>query len=493
MPASAAARALTLTEVRAIILGLLAAMLLAALDQTIVATAIPTMGREMGDLGHMPWIVTGYLLAATVVTPLYGKLSDIHGRRKMLQIAISTFVVGSVACALSPSVAILSAARMLQGLGGGGLISLAQTIIADMIVPRELPRFQSYTAGVFVTASLAGPLLGGALAEHLHWSLIFWINVPLGFAAYWLTDAKLRQLPRRERPHAIDLVGAVMLVAATGAMLLALNWGGVRYGWTTAPILSLAATSIVFSLLFVWRTITISEPFIPLSVFSSGIVRAATLAACCGMGTFIGLTIYVPIYLEKVFALTASQTGIVLVPFMIGTVTGAALSNRLLAKGHRYKRLPILGLFAAIGAALTLALKPDRPPLALVEIDLSAISIGLGTMLPVCTLAIQNAVEGHQLGTATSVVNFFRQLGGAVSVATFGAIVAASNGPLQNAGLDGGLLRGTIMPAGQVDGENIATAFGLVYAIAAMQLGLALICMLALEERPLRSSFTMAA
>jgi MFS family permease len=189
-------------EILSIILGLLLAMLLAALDQTIVATAMPTMGQDLHDIEHLPWIVTSYLLASTAVTPLYGKLSDIHGRRPVLLAAISTFILGSIACALAPSMLVLICARGLQGIGGGGLISLAQTIIADIVSPRERGRYQVYIASVFITSSLAGPVLGGFFAEHVHWSAIFWINVPLGLGAFAMTYSKLKRLPRHQRPHA---------------------------------------------------------------------------------------------------------------------------------------------------------------------------------------------------------------------------------------------------------------------------------------------------
>src|SRR3954471_11507135 len=223
----------------------LAAMLLAALDQTIVATALPTIGRELGDFEHMPWVVTAYLLAATAVTPLYGKFSDTHGRRITLLIGIVAFVLGSIACALAPTMLVLILARLLQGLGGGGLISLAQTIIADIVAPKERGRYQVYIASVFVASSLLGPVLGGLFAEHLHWSVIFWINLPLGALAFFMTNAALKRLPRHDRTHRSDLLGAALLMSATVTLHLALNWGGVRYHWLSLEILGLVALSLL--------------------------------------------------------------------------------------------------------------------------------------------------------------------------------------------------------------------------------------------------------
>src|SRR4051794_38725455 len=244
---------LTHLEIRSIIFGIMLAMLLAALDQTIVATAMPTIGRELGDLEHLPWIVTAYLLASTAVTPLYGKFSDTHGRRVTLLIGIATFLVGSVACALAPTMLILIVARGLQGLGGGGLISLAQTIIADIVAPKERGRYQVYIASVFVASSLLGPVLGGLFAEHLHWSVIFWMNLPLGALAFFMTNAALKRLPRHDRRHRLDLIGAVLLMIATVTLLLALNWGGVRYPWLSLEILGLVALSLLFWVLLAFR------------------------------------------------------------------------------------------------------------------------------------------------------------------------------------------------------------------------------------------------
>ena len=266
VPLTAAQPALDHAAIRSIVLGILLAMLLAALDQTIVATALPTIGRELHDLDNLPWVVTAYLLTSTAVTPLYGKLADIHGRRITLLIGIATFVVGSIACALAPTMLTLILARALQGLGGGGLISLAQTIIGDVIAPKERGRYQAYIASVFVSSSVAGPALGGFLAEHLHWSMIFWINLPLGLLAFWMTNRVLRQLPRHERPHQLDLLGAALMVVATVLLLLALSFGGTRLPWGSGPILALLAGSAVVWALFVLRLATAVEPLLPLSV-----------------------------------------------------------------------------------------------------------------------------------------------------------------------------------------------------------------------------------
>lgn len=476
-PGLAAQTRLSHLEVRSIVIGLMMAMLLAALDQTIVATALPTIGRELGNAENLPWIVTAYLLASTAVTPLYGKLSDIHGRRIVLLFAIVTFVVGSLACALAPSMVILALARGLQGVGGGGLISLAQTILGDIMAPRERARYQVYIASVFVVSSLAGPLLGGVLAQHFHWSLIFWINLPVGFAAYWTTNSKLRLLPRNERPHRLDYWGAVLLVVASTTLLLALSWGGIRYPWSSGPVVGLLAGAAVTSALFVLRLVKASEPLIPLSVLRDRVVYSATLAACFAMGSFIGLTIYVPVYLEGVLGLTASQSGVALVPLMLGTVTGATISGRSMMSVKRYKVLPTVMMGISVASCAVLAMTAERHSLVLIEILFVLISVGLGTILPLSTIAIQNAVPLHQLGTATAAMNFFRSLGGALIVALFGTIVlGGGSGPHDVEGL----IRGT-------DAAALAATFRWVFLAADAGLVLAFLFLMMIEERPLRA------
>src|SRR5689334_9413412 len=239
------AQPLSMSDIRWINAGIMLAMLLAALDQTIIATALPTIGRELGDLEHLPWVVTVYLLAATAVTPLYGKFSDSHGRRVTMLIGITVFILGSIACALAPDMLVLILARGLQGLGGGGLIALGQTIIGDLVAPKERAKYQVYFASVFMTSSLVGPVLGGFFAEHLHWSVIFWINLPLGLIALGITFHTLKKLPRHDRPHTLDLLGALLLVAATVSLLLALGWGGLRYPWFSGPVIGLVVGSLV--------------------------------------------------------------------------------------------------------------------------------------------------------------------------------------------------------------------------------------------------------
>lgn len=470
--------------IRTIVIGIMLAMFLGALDQTIVATAMPTIGRALHDVEQLPWVVTAYLLSSTAVTPLYGKLSDIHGRRTMMLVSIGVFVLGSIACALAPTMLVLILARGLQGVGGGGLISLAQTIVGDVVAPKERARYQAYFAAVFVASSVAGPILGGFFAQHLHWSMIFWINLPLGLVALRMTDSTLRQLPRHERPHRLDLLGAVLIVATTIAFLLALSWGGVRYPWLSPTILGLLVATAVLATLFALRIVSAEEPFLPLSILLEPVVSWGTATACFAMGTFIGLSIYVPVYFELALGLTASESGLALVPLMVGVIGGATISGRLMTSMRHYKRPPLLGLVVAALAAFTLSHDPVAIPLPLVAILLALVGAGMGTVLPVTTVAIQNAVPLHQLGTATGAMSFFRSLGGAIAVAAFGAI----------------LLRGVPTHAGAasfvhqngVEAAALAIVFHQLFLAAAIGFAASLGCFLVMEERPLRSGVAQA-
>ena len=473
MSAATAAKPLEHAAIRSILAGIMLAMFLGALDQTIVATALPTIGQDLGDLDDLPWVVTAYLISSTAVTPLYGKLSDIHGRRTMLLASIGLFVLGSVACALAPSLLLLILARALQGIGGGGLISLAQTVIADVVAPRERARYQGLIASVFVASSVLGPVLGGMFAQLLHWSLIFWINLPLGVAALWMTERALRRLPRHERPHRLDLLGAGLIVAATVCLLLALSWGGVRYPWGSPPILGLVGATLVLTLLFAWRLTTAPEPFLPLSVLREPVVALGTAAACFAMGTFIGLSIYVPVYFEAARGLSASESGLALIPLMTGVILGATTAARLMGRIRHYKRPPLAGLVLALIACLALAPHPVELPLPLALSLLALVGVGVGTVLPVTTVAIQNAVPMHQLGTATGVMSFFRALGGAVAVAAFGALV-----------LGGARSHGAAPLALSGDPDAV---FRVMFLVAAAGFAVSFLWLALMAERPLRS------
>jgi EmrB/QacA subfamily drug resistance transporter len=466
--------------VRAIIVGIMLAMFLSALEQTIVAPALPTIGRSLSDAENLSWVVTAYLLSTTLATTLFGKLSDIYGRRALMLISISVFVLGSIACALAPTLWLLVAARTLQGLGGGGILPLAQTVIADILSPRERPLVQSYSSVMFMSASILGPVLGGFLTDYVHWSMIFWINLPLGVAALLMTNRALLRLPRHERPHRLDLVGAALMVGAAIALLMALSWGGTHYAWGSAQILGLVGVSALLWMLFVWRLMTAPEPFIPLSMVREPVVGAIVVAGFFGIGTIIGLSIFMPLYIELVLGQSASAAGLVLIAFMCGATIGSLLAGRLLSRLHRYKRVPMAGLPLGIAMLTIFAIWPDTFSVAEIAAFLLLGGVGMGTMYPTTTVLIQNAVLPHQLGTATGTSNFFRQLGGALVVAVFGAIVLGGF----DVHASGTLVLQRLSAA---DGSaDFALAFRWVFIVAAGFLAAAFLAVLCIVERPLR-------
>ncbi|MFM8860333.1 MAG: MDR family MFS transporter [Methylocystis sp.] len=409
-------------EFRQVMAGLGLAMLLSALDQTIVVTAMPTIGQELGDPQNLPLIVTSYLVAATTVTPLYGKFADVYGRRHILAAGLIIFILGSVACAMASTMGLLAAARFLQGMGGGGLISLAQTVIADLVTPRERGRYQTYFAAVFATSSIAGPVLGGFFAQYLHWSLIFWINVPLGLAALSVINRRLKLLPQPRHPHQIDYFGASLLVVASGALVLALGRLGGRFSWISAPVLGLFGLSALFWAIFVWRTWTFEEPLIPTRLFKLNIMRDAVISSALGLGAFVGLSVVMPIYFEGVIGLNPRDCGLALIPLMIATVIGAASAGRIMAHHAHYKIMPVMGLLFAALAALFLAWRLESLSFLGLNILLVISTFGVGAMLPIATVSVQNAVDARDLGTATAAMQFFRQLGAAALVALFGVL-----------------------------------------------------------------------
>jgi MFS family permease len=462
---------------RRIIVGVLLAMLLAALDQVVVATALPTIAASLGDVDNMSWVVTANLLCATAATPLYGKLSDIHGRRAMMLIAISIYAVGSLACALAPSMLALILARALQGLGGGGLMPLVQTIIGDVASPRDRPRYQAYTSSTFIVSTVGGPLLGGFIAEHLHWSWIFWLNLPLCGLAFLLTGTVLRQLPRHDRPHQLDLLGAALMVGAAIALMLALTWGGRRYGWASPQIVALFGASAALWGMFAWRVMTAEEPFIPLAVLRDGAVRVGTTGAFFAVGAVIALTIVLPLYAQLALGLSVNESAWTIVALQGAATLSSVVGGRLLVRMAHYKVVPLVGLVIAIAGFVPLALAPTGfSPIAAISL-IALAGLGLGPTFPFTIVVVQNSVALHQLGVATGTMNFFRALGSTFIVTGFGAIVLAGAPTIRGASA-GAVLAGV----------DAALAFRWVFAATIMCVAVAFACILALKERPLRGA-----
>ncbi len=465
------------SEVRTILMSLLLTMFLAALDQTIVATALPTIGRQFRDVSSLSWVITAYLLASTAVAPVFGTLSDIYGRRVMIIASLSLFVAGSVLCAVAPNMPVLIVGRGLQGLGGGGIMPVVQTVISDVVSPRERGQYQAYFSGVWMLAGIGGPVLGGFFADHLHWSMIFWINLPLALAALALLLPKMGKIPVYHRRRKVDWLGGVLLMAAAVVFMLVLTWGGNRFLWLSPTIVGMVASSVALALLFVWHARRAEEPFLPLSLIGGTVVPYALMTGGCALGAMIGLTVHLPLYYEVVYHLTPSEAGLGLIPLAAISTLGAATAGRTMARVRHYKRVAIVGTSVATlaGGVLTLT----EPSLWVMLALLSAFAVGLGTAFPVSVVSLQNAVERPQIGTITGAMNFFRAMMCSFTVAAFSAIL------LMALGADISLAGEHRGPVGSISAADMVVAFRYVYAAATVMLAVAALCMIAMEERPL--------
>jgi EmrB/QacA subfamily drug resistance transporter len=472
---------------RDIVIGVLVAMMLAALDQTIVAPALPTIGASLGDADFLSWIISAYLLTGTAVTPLYGKLSDIYGRRPIMSLALGVFTLGSILCALAPSMLAIIIGRAVQGLGGGGLVALAQTVIADVVSPRERARYVVYISTVWATSSVVGPILGGLFAQHLSWSLIFWINLPIGALAFVMTHKRLKGLPQIRRNHRLDILGAVLIMAATVAVMLVLTLGGARVGWTSPTILWLGCGAVLLAGALAVHLRRSPEPLIPLDIFRNEVVGTATAALFFSMFAFIGSTVYFPIYLEFVTGKDSTTAGAGLIGLVGGSVLGATIAGRSMPRLVHYKRLAVVGLCLAIASLGLLSFLAPSLNFWQAEILITMLGLGVGPLFPTATISVQNAVDQRDLGIATATLAFLRTFGSAIGVALMGAVVIG-----YGVVTDDGLLQigGTVDPAMALQAGR---AFTTMFALQGLALAVSLAFFLMMEERPLRGPTTNAA
>jgi MFS family permease len=395
----------------------------------------------------------------------------------MIITALSLFIAGSVLCALAPNMPVLILARGLQGIGGGGIMPIVQTVISDVVTPRERGRYQAYFSGVWLAAGIGGPVIGGVFAEHLHWSMIFWINLPLGLASLALLLPKMGKIPVFHKRRKIDWLGGVLLMASAVVFMLVLSWGGNRYLWLSPTIMAMVGASVALTCAFVWHARNAEEPFLPLQLMGGTVVPYGMAAGGCAMGAMLGLTVHLPLYYEVVYHLSASEAGLGLIPLAAISTGGAAIAGQTMARSRHYKRVAIIGnsCAAAVGCVLALTTLPLWGLLVL----LSLFALGLGTTFPVSVVSLQNAVSRSQVGTITGAMNFFRALMASFMVAAFSAIL------LMALGADislGGEHRG---PVNSIPPADMIMAFRYVFGAAAALLAGAALCMVLMEERPL--------
>ena len=416
-------RTLTHRETMLVVLGVLLPVFMGSLDTTILASALPTIGREFGDVHNLPWLVTAYLIANTAITALYGKISDIHGRRVTLLIAISMYMLGSLVCALAPNMFVLILGRVLHGLGGGGLTSTGMVVLGDVAAPKERGKYYGYFSVTYTTAGACGPALGGLIAEYLHWSVIFWMNIPLGILALVLTLTLLRRLPRHDRPHKLDFLGAALIMTASSSFMLALSMGGVSYPWASTPILALFAAALLLGIAFIVRLRTAPEPLIPLSILGDRRRGCAIAANAFGWAPIVGLHIFLPIYLQNIVGMAPAIAGLSVLMLAVMLNISAGITGTILPRQEHYKTIPIAGLALAIASVLTMAWRAQSMTLLEFEALLFLIGRGFGCMPPLAATALQNNVSIHTFGSAVATMQFSRNLFATMLVAVFGVMV----------------------------------------------------------------------
>jgi EmrB/QacA subfamily drug resistance transporter len=400
---------------------LMLGMFLAALDQTIVSTALPTIAGDLHGLNHLSWVVTAYLLTTTISTPLWGKLGDLYGRKNLFQLSIVVFLIGSILSGLSQNMVELIAFRAIQGVGAGGLMVGAQAIIGDVVPARQRGKYMGYFGVVFGLTSVAGPLAGGLFTQHLSWRWIFYINVPIGIVALFAIAAVLH-IPTRRVQHHIDWVGTSLLSAGVTAIILMTTWGGTQYRWGSATIIALAVLGAVLIAAFCVVETRVAEPIIPLHLF-----RNRTFSTASGVGfitgfIMFGAIIYLPLYLQTVHGATPTASGLELLPWVAGMLLTFIVSGRLVSSTGHYKIFPVIGsAILTVGLALLSHLGPDTT-FVRTSIDMFIVGLGVGLIMQVLVVAVQNSVPYAQLGVATSTATFFRSIGGAFGVSVLGAV-----------------------------------------------------------------------
>jgi EmrB/QacA subfamily drug resistance transporter len=505
VPSLVAAPDLSPREIVVVVIGVMLVFFLASLDQAIVATALPHIAANLDGDAHLSWIVSGYLLASTAVTPIYGKLSDFYGRKPLLQAAIIIFVGASVLCALAWSMPALIGFRVLQGIGCGGLFSMAQATIGDVVAPHERGRYQAYISVNYALSSVLGPALGGFFSDHLSWRWVFWINLPIGLAALVMAQLTLKKLAVRGIRHHIDYPGALLIVAALVAILLITTMGGNDVAWQSPTILSLGIAAVILAGFAVLQERRVTEAILPPRLFKAPSFTVAMVISMLISICLFGASVYLPLFLQLVFGFSASTAGLLVIPQSAGVVLGALPGGRWITKTGKYRRLPIFGaLLLALGLFLLSTTGHDSSGLS-VMLYMAMTSTGAGMAMPALLIAAQNAVDPRDLGAATAVVNCFRFMGASFGVALFGAVVIAT----LNASLQGQHLAGistlALLHAGPAAlahtpvterdhvSHALEHAFSVMFLVGTVIAVLAFLAAFRLKEVPLRLTSGMVA
>jgi MFS family permease len=473
-PAAGDPQALSHRDKRLIAISMMLPVFLGSVDQSVLASALPTIGRDLGQVHNLPWLVTAFLIASTALTPLYGKFADLHGRRAAMLIGISIYMIGSLISAASPNMLMLIGGRVVQGCGAGGLVVTANMVLGDIAAPKERGRYYTYFSIAFMTAGGSGPVLGGWISEHLRWPTIFLWNFPLCAIAIVIALTVLRRLPRRERSHRLDIIGAVLVIAASSSFMLALNLGGIRYPWLSLPIAALLVCAFVLGAGFVFRLRTAIEPLIPVAILADPAALLAIAAHSFGWGAIISLNVFLPMYLQSALGWSPTAAGLSLVILMVTLNSTAGLSSQLLGRVRRYKLLPLCFLCVGVGAVVALALSAEDMTSPRFEIILLLIGVSFGPTAPLTQVALQNTVPVHDLGAALGSMNFVRTLVATIMIAIFGAVLA--NAPV-------GARAGTLSQS-FLGGASVAT-FSTVFLAIAVTLAASFLALFLLEEKPL--------
>ncbi|MBP2472210.1 EmrB/QacA subfamily drug resistance transporter [Crossiella equi] len=477
-------------RIRIVFTGLVLAMLMASLDQTIVSTALPTIVGDLREVDDMPWVVTSYVLASTICMPIYGKLSDLSGRRNVFLVSISVFLLGSLLCGLAQSGTGLVVARTVQGIGGGGLFVLSQAIIADVVPPRERGRYMSFLGVVFGVASVAGPFLGGIVTDAASWRWCFFVNLPIGALTIFFVTAFLKP-GATGRAFKLDWAGTALLALGSTGIVLVSSWGGTRYPWTSPVVLGLAAGVVVCAVLFVLAERRAAEPVIPPHLFRDPVFVLTSLVGLLVGAAMFSAASYLPTFFQMANGVNATESGLLMLPMVVAFVIVSTWTGKQIARTGRYKVFPVAGTAVITLGFVLMSLMGSTTPLYLSAVYTAVVGVGMGLAMQVLVVAVQNSVPQADLGTATSAHTYFREVGASLGVALVGAVFTGRLAANLPAGLPGGtsvtpeLVRGLPPELRAGVAQSYADSLPQIFLYLAPALAVAVLLMACVKEKPM--------